>query len=354
MTQPIDPNAIEFGLDTFGDVQSDTDGNLLPHGQVIRNVVDEAVLADEVGIDVFGIGEHHREDYAVPSPDMLLANIAARTDNIKLTTSVIVLSSDDPVRVFERFSSLQALSNGRAELTLGRGSFTESFPLFGYDLRDYEALFEEKLDLMAHILEADRTGGSVTWSGSTRAGLKDQKLYPPTETPLKAWVAVGGSPESVVRAARHKMPLMLAIIGGAPRRFRPFVDLYERANEQLGNERLPVGAHFYGFVAETDEEAQEKMYPYWDAVQRLVGKDRGWPAPTKHKFLHEVDRGAMHLGSVETVAQKTARSIRQLGLDRFVFKYSNGPIPHEYSMESIRLIGEQVIPRVREILAEEQ
>ena len=186
MTQLIDPHAIEFGLDTFGDVQSDTDGNLLPHGQVIRNVVDEAVLADEVGIDVFGIGEHHREDYAVPSPDMLLANIAARTDNIKLTTSVIVLSSDDPVRVFERFSSLQALSNGRAEMTLGRGSFTESFPLFGYDLRDYEALFEEKLDLMAHILEADRTGGSVTWSGSTRAGLKDQKLYPPTETPLKA------------------------------------------------------------------------------------------------------------------------------------------------------------------------
>ena len=351
MTQPIDPAQIEFGLDTFGDVQSDLEGNLLPHGQVIRNVVEEAVLAEEVGLDVFGIGEHHREDYAVPAPDMLLANIAARTEKIRLTTSVIVLSSDDPVRVFERFSSLQALSQGRAELTLGRGSFTESFPLFGFNLRDYEVLFEERLDLMARILDADQTGEGVTWSGTTRASLQDQKLYPPTETPLRAWVAVGGSPESVVRAARHRMPLMLAIIGGAPRRFRPFVDLYERANEQLGHDPLPVGAHFYGFVADSDEEAREKMYPYWDAVQRLVGKDRGWPAPTKHQFLHEIDRGAMHLGSVETVAQKTARSIRQLGLNRFVFKYSNGPIPHEYSMDSIRLIGEQVIPRVREILA---
>lgn len=346
------PTNVEFGLDTFGDVQSDLDGNLLPHGHVIRNVVEEAVLADELGIDVFGIGEHHREDYAIPAPDMVLSNIAARTSTIKLTTSVIVLSSDDPVRIFERFSTLQALSNGRTEMTLGRGSFTESFPLFGYSLRDYEVLFEEKLDLMGKILAADANREPVTWSGNTRAALDNQHIYPHAETPIPAWVAVGGSPESVVRAARHQMPLMLAIIGGPPPRFRPFVDLFHRANEQLGNDPLPVGAHFYGFVAETDEEAQEKMYPYWDQVQRLVGKERGWPAPTHEQFLHEVKHGAMHLGSVETVAQKTAHSIRALGLDRFVFKYSNGPIPHEYSMDSIRLIGEQVIPRVRELLAD--
>ncbi|MDR7329705.1 LLM class flavin-dependent oxidoreductase [Corynebacterium guangdongense] len=348
----IDPNAIEFGLDTFGDVQSDLDGNLLPHAQVIRNVVEEAVLADEVGIDVFGIGEHHREDYAVPAPEMLLSNIAARTQNIRLTTSVIVLSSNDPVRLYEQFSTLQALSDGRAEMTLGRGSFTESFPLFGFSMRDYETLFEEKLDLTRRILDADAAGETVTWSGTTRASLENQGIWPPAETPIPTWVAVGGSPESVIRAARQRMPLMLAIIGGAPARFRPYVDLFHQANEQIGNEKLPVGAHFYGFVAETDEEAQEKMYPYWERVQTLVGRDRGWPAPTPDQFYREIHHGAMHLGSVETVAQKTANSIQALGLDRFVFKYSNGPIPHEYSMDAIRLIGEQVIPRVREILTE--
>ena len=346
-------NNIEFGLDTFGDVQSELDGTMVSHAQTIRNVVEEATLADKVGIDVFGIGEHHREDYAVPAPEMLLSNIAARTENIKLTTSVIVLSSNDPVRVFEQFSTLQALSNGRAEMTLGRGSFTESFPLFGYSLRDYETLFEEKLDLTRAILDADAAGEPVTWSGTARAPLENQGIWPPSESPIPTWVAVGGSPESVIRAARQRMPLMLAIIGGAPARFRPYVDLYHRANEQLGNEKMPVGAHFYGFVAETGEEAQEKMYPYWERVQTLVGRDRGWPAPTVAQFHNEITHGAMHLGSVETVAQKTANSIRALGLDRFVFKYSNGPIPHEYSMDSIKLLGEQVIPRVRELLAKD-
>ncbi|WP_018296564.1 LLM class flavin-dependent oxidoreductase [Corynebacterium lubricantis] len=345
--------AIEFGLDTFGDVQSDLDGNLLPHAQVIRNVAEEAVLADELGFDVFGIGEHHREDYAVPSPDMILSNVAARTKNIHLTTSVIVLSSDDPVRVFERFSTLQALSNGRAEMTLGRGSFTESFPLFGYDLKDYEALFEEKLDLMRTILDSDQSGDAFSWSGTTRAGLENAKLYPPTESPIRTWVAVGGSPESVIRAARQRMPLMLAIIGGAPVRFKPFVDLYKRANEELGQPQQKVGAHFYGFVAKTDAEAQERLYPYWERSQILVGRERGWPAPTPDQFQREILHGAAHVGSPETVARKTAQSIRELGLDRFVFKYSNGPMPHEYSMEAIRLIGEEVIPRVRELLEED-
>ena len=349
----VDPSTLEFGLDTFGDVQASPDtGELLPHAQVIRNTVEEAVLADEVGVDVFGIGEHHREDYAVPSPDMLLATIAGRTKNIKLTTSVIVLSSDDPVRVFERFSSLQALSNGRAEITLGRGSFIESFPLFGFDLKDYEALFEEKLDLFRTILDADAAGEPVTWSGTTRAPVEGLKVYPPLEEKLKTWVAVGGSPESVVRAARNRFPLMLAIIGGAPARFKPFVDLYHRANEQLGNPTAPVGVHSYGFIAETDEIAQERLYPYWEKVQRQIGSERGWPAPTPTQFIQEIQHGAMHVGSPETVAQKIARTVTQLGLDRFALKYSNGPVPHEYSMETIRLYGEQVIPRVREILAE--
>lgn len=342
---------VEFGLDTFGDVQSDLDGNLLPHGQVIRNTVAEAVLADEVGFDVFGIGEHHREDYAVPSPDMLLSAIAVQTENIHLTTSVIVLSSDDPVRIFERFSTLQAISNGRAEIGLGRGSFIESFPLFGYSMQDYSALFEEKLDLMRELLQTN--SDPVTWSGTTRAALENQRVFPTLEKPIPAWVAVGGSPESVVRAAKQDMNLMLAIIDGEPVRFRPFADLFHQANAQLGRDRKPVGAHFHGFVAKTDEEAQERMWPYWACVQELVGKDRGWPAPTKSRFLREITHGAMHLGSPETVAQKTAKSIKDLGLDRFVFKYSNGPIPHEYAMESIQLMGEQVIPRVREILAED-
>lgn len=345
--------AVQFGLDTFGELQVDTNDDFISHAQSIRNVVEQAVRAEEVGFDVFGIGEHHREDYAISAPDMVLANIAARTSKIHLTTSVIVLSSDDPVRVFERFSSLQALSGGRAEVQLGRGSFTESFPLFGYDLADYEKLFEEKLDLMRAILDADASHSPLSWSGTTRAALDDVTLYPPLEAPLPTWAAVGGSPESVVRAARQKMNLMLAIIGGAPARFKPFVDLYHHTNEELGQPARPVGAHFPGLVAATDQEAMDRVYPYWHHARTLVGRSRGWPAPTPEDFVNEVRHGALHLGSPETVAQKTARSIQALGLDRVAYKYSLGPVPHEYLMESIELMGEQVIPRVREILAGE-
>lgn len=349
----FDPATLEFGLDTFGDVSSSlATGEPTPHAEVIRETVEQAVLADHVGVDIFGIGEHHREDYAVPSPDILLAAVAGRTERIRLTTSVIVLSSDDPVRVFERFSSLQAISNGRAEITLGRGSFIESFPLFGYDLRNYEQLFEEKLDLFRAILDADAAGQPVSWSGETRAAIDGLKIYPPLEQKLPTWVAVGGSPESVVRAARYRFPLMLAIIGGAPARFKPFVDLFERANSQLGNDPLPVGVHSYGFIAETDDIAHERLYPYWEQVQAQIGSERGWPKPTPAQFVQEIQHGAMHVGSPETVAQKIARTVTTLGLDRFVLKYSNGPIPHEYSMETIKLYGEQVIPRVREILAQ--
>jgi alkanesulfonate monooxygenase SsuD/methylene tetrahydromethanopterin reductase-like flavin-dependent oxidoreductase (luciferase family) len=222
---------LELGLDTFGDVTVDAEGNRLPYAQVIRNVVEQGVLADSLGVDVFGIGEHHRDDFAVSSPEMLLAAIAARTERIKLSTAVTVLSSDDPVRVFERFSTLHAISNGRAEITIGRGSFTESFPLFGFDLHDYEVLFEEKIDLLAELLKEQ----PVTWQGTTRAPLVDADVFPKTEGgPIRTWVGVGGSPESVVRAARYGFPLALAIIGGDPARFAPYVELYHRALAQLG------------------------------------------------------------------------------------------------------------------------
>ncbi len=344
----------QFGLDTFGDVTRSVDGETLPYDQVIRNIVAEGALADEVGVDVFGIGEHHRDDYAVSAPDIVLTAIAARTARIRLTTSVVVLSSDDPVRIFERFSTLQAISAGRAEMTLGRGSFIESFPLFGFDLKDYEALFEEKLDLMRAILEADRNDQPVTWSGTMRPSLDNQRLFPPTTDPLTAWVAVGGSPESVVRAARHRMPLMLAVIGGAARRFRPFVDLYRRANDELGQPQLPVGIHSPGLIAETDAEAQERLFFHWMSANRRIGAERGWPTPTKDQFTREINHGALYVGSPDTVAAKIADTVAALDLDRFTLKYSNGPVPHEHAMDTIRLYGEEVIPRVRRILAARQ
>src|SRR5262245_12951285 len=246
----------EFGLDTFGDVTIDADGNPLTHAEVIRNVIDEGVLADEVGVDAFGVGEHHRPDFSVSAPEVVLAAIAGRTRRIRLGSAVTVLSSDDPVRVFERFSTLNAASNGRAEVTLGRGSFTESFPLFGYDLSQYELLFEEKLDLFAALVRQD----VVTWPGRTRTPLKNQRVFPPVDGgPLRTWIGVGGSPESVVRAARYGFPLALAIIGGEPARFRPYVDLYHRALAQLGKPVLPAGVHCHGYVAQTDEQARAEL-----------------------------------------------------------------------------------------------
>ncbi|WP_235737481.1 LLM class flavin-dependent oxidoreductase [Nocardioides alcanivorans] len=234
---------LQFGLDTFGDVTVDLDGALLPQHQVIRNIVEQAVLADQLGIDAFGVGEHHRDDFAVTSPDVVLAAAASRTSRILLGTAVTVLSSDDPIRVYERFATLDAVSAGRAEVTLGRGSFTESFPLFGLDLGDYERLFEEKLDLFAKL----RSEGEISWQGTVRAPLQPTHVYPKTERgSLPTWIGVGGSPESVVRAARHGLPMMLAIIGGDPARFTPYVELYRRALSELDRPDLPVGVHSPG------------------------------------------------------------------------------------------------------------
>jgi probable LLM family oxidoreductase len=341
---------IEFGLDTFGDVTVDGAGHRLSDAQVIRNVIEQAVLADEVGVDFFGIGEHHRDDFAISAPEVVLAAIASRTHRIHLGTAVTVLSSDDPVRVFEKFSTLDAVSSGRAEIILGRGSFTESFPLFGFDLQDYEVLFEEKLDLLAKLLHEE----PVTWQGTIRPPLTEQQVYPKTESGrLRAWVGVGGSPESVVRAARHGLPLVLAIIGGQPARFAPYVDLYHRALAQLGQPALPVAVHSPGFIAATDQEAADILWPHHEAGMNRIGAERGWPPTNRARFDAEIVDGALHVGSPETVAQKIADTIRSLGIQRFDLKYSTGSVPHEQLMTSIELYGRDVIPRVRELLAED-
>lgn len=340
---------LELGLDTFGDVTVGTDGERLSHAQSIRNVVEQAVLADEVGVDFIGVGEHHRDDFAVSAPEVVLAAIASRTSRIRLGSAVTVLSSDDPVRVFERFSTVDAVSSGRAEVIIGRGSFTESFPLFGFDLADYGQLFEEKIELFAELLKQE----PVTWSGRLRPGLTDQRVYPPTESGLlKTWVGVGGSPESVVRAANYGLPLMLAIIGGEPLRFAPYVELYKKALEQFGRPMLPVGAHSPGHLAATDEQAIEELYPHFKANRDRIGAERGWPPVTRAEYEREAKDGALYVGSPETVAAKIVKTARGLGLSRFDLKYSNGTMPHEQLMTSIGLYGREVIPLVRSQLAD--
>ncbi len=338
---------VELGLDTFGDVTLGPDGAPLPHDQVLRNLVDEAVLADQTGIDFIGVGEHHRADFAVSSPETVLAAIAARTDRIRLGSAVTVLSSDDPVRVFQRFSTLNALSSGRAEVILGRGSFTESFPLFGYALSDYEVLFEEKLELFVKLVREER----VTWSGRTRAGLSDQAVFPTLHQPLPVWIGVGGSPESVVRAVRHDLPMMLAIIGGEARRFRPFVDLYHRAWAHVGKPARPLGVHSHGHVGETDEAAMETVWPHYRTMFDRIGGERGWPPVTRAQFESEVRHGSQYVGSPKTAARRIAETVRTLGLDRFDMKYSMGGLPHGEMMRTIELYGTKVIPMVRDILA---
>jgi probable LLM family oxidoreductase len=339
---------LELGLDTFGDVTSAADSRLLPHAQVIRNVVDEAILADALGVDFFGIGEHHRADFAVSAPEVVLAAIAGRTSRIRLGSAVTVLSSDDPIRVFQRFATLDAVANGRAEVILGRGSFTESFPLFGYELSQYETLFEEKLSLFAALIKQE----AVNWHGTTRPPLINQRVYPPIEIGrLKTWVGVGGSPESVVRAARYDLPLMLAIIGGDPKRFRPYVDLYHRAFEQLGRPAQPIGVHSPGYVADTDRQAREELWPDYKQMRDRIGAERGWPPMTRAEFDREADSGSLYVGSPETVAGKIAATAKALGISRFDMKYSAGSLGHEKLMRSVELYGSKVIALVRDRLA---
>ena len=341
-------HTIELGLDTFGDVTIDEEGRPLPQAEVLRHVVTEGVLADQVGLDFFGVGEHHRKDFSISAPEVVLAAIAARSTRIHLGSSVTVLSSDDPVRVFQRFSTLNAISSGRAEVIVGRGSFTESFPLFGFDLAHYEELFEEKLNLFAELLKPQ----PVTWSGRLRAPLSGQIVHPPSETgTLRTWVGVGGSPESVVRAAHYGLPLMLAIIGGDPQRFAPYAQLYRQRMERAGTPMQPIGAHSPGHVAATDEEAKEDLWPHYAGLMNRIGAERGWAPIGRAHFEREAGPdGALYVGSPETVAAKIVRTVKALGLSRFDLKYSNGTLPHPKLLTSIELYGTKVVPLVRERL----
>jgi probable LLM family oxidoreductase len=327
-------DSIALGLDTFGDVTTDAGGRQKHQAEVLRDVLEEAVLADQVGVDAFGVGEHHRADFAVSAPEVVLAAIAARTSRMLLGSAVTVLSTDEPVRVFQRFSTLDALSRGRAEVILGRGSFTESYPLFGYDLAQYDQLFEDKLRRFADLL-------------------KTTTHYPPIEAgTLRVWIGVGGSPESVVRAARYGFPLTLAIIGGNPQRFRSYVDLYRQALEKFQQPDLPVAVHSPGHVAATDEQAREEIWPHYEALMTRIGAERGWPPASRAQFDREVGPdGALCVGSPDTVAAKIVRTVRLLGLARFDMKYSSGTLSHEALMRSIELFGTKVAPRVRELLA---
>jgi probable LLM family oxidoreductase len=325
---------IELGLDTFGDVVFDSGGRLVTQAQALRNVVAEAVLAERVGVDAFGVGEHHRPDFAVSAPEVVLATIAGKTERIRLGSAVTVLSTDDPIRVFQRFSTLNAMSNGRAEVILGRGSFTESYPLFGYDLSKYNELFEEKLATFVKLLD------------------QQPVVYPQIENGrLRTWVGVGGSPESVVRAARYGLPLTLAIIGGSAKRFLPYIDLYKRSLKEFGKDPQPIGVHSPGHVSATDEQAKEEVWPHYLAMMNRIGKERGWPPRGRDDFEREAGPdGALYVGSPETVSAKILRTVKDLGLARFDLKYSSGTLPHELAMTSIELYGTKVLPIVRRSL----
>lgn len=339
---------LEFGLDTFGDVPQDDSGALVSHAAAIRQVVDEAVLAEQVGVDVIALGEHHRPEYSISTPETVLAGIATRTSRIRLASGVTVLSSDDPVRVFQRFATVDAMSNGRAEVILGRGSFTESFPLFGYDLSDYDVLFEEKIELFAKLLDEK----PVTWSGTKRAPLDNADVFPKTESGrLTTWVGVGGSPQSVVRTARYGLPLMLAIIGGQPGRFAPYIDLYRRAAAQFGTTAYPVGMHSPGFIADTDEEAKEIYWPHYRIMRDRIGALRGWPPIRRAEFDAEVEQGSLYIGSPETVARRIARAVSTLGVGRFDLIYTAGAQPISARLRAVELYGTKVVPMVRDILA---
>ena len=341
--------SLELGLDTFGDIANGPDGAPLHPAQAIREVLAEGELADRLGLDFFGIGEHHRADYAVSAPDMVLAGLATRTERIRLGTSVTVLSSDDPVRVYERFATLDALSRGRAEITVGRGSFIESFALFGFDLADYETLFSEKLDLLATLLTEARP---MRWEGSFRPPLDVPLVQPATEGGrIPTWVGVGGTPQSVVRAAHYGLPIVIAIIGGSARQFVPLADLYRRALREMEKPPQPVGVHSPGHVAATDEQAVEEFLPHFVTFMNRLGRERRWAPMTKDQARAQLGPdGAVYCGSPETVAAKIAATARLLGISRFQLKYSVGTLPHDVRMESIRLYAQEVAPRVRDLL----
>ena len=339
----------ELGLNSFGEVAAGADGPL-SDAETVRLIVEEARLAESVGLDVFSVGEHYREGHNDSATPVLLAAIATATERIRLGTAVTVLSTNDPVRLYTEFATLDAVSRGRAQLVLGRASATDSFPLFGYDLADYEELFEEKLDLFLRLQREE----SVTWSGRFRPPLVEQRLHPRMPAGgIPTWIGVGGSPNSVVRAARYGLPLMLAIIGGRPQRFAAHVELYHRALDQFGHAPQPVAQHSLGLVADTDEEAVETWWTYWQPVVAQLAEERGFYRPTRERYLQEVDTGALFVGSPGTVARKIATMARDLRLSRFDLKYDVMNLPREARARTIELLGREVAPRVQELLTKE-
>lgn len=342
---------IQFGLDTFGDLPRDANGNILSEAEALRQVVREAELADQLGIDVFAVGEHHREEYAISAPEVVLAGIATRTENIKLSSAVTVLSSDDPVRVFQRFSTVDALSNGRAQVIIGRGSFTESFPLFGYDLTDYDELFEEKAAMFSEIIKEQ----PLNWQGKHTQTINNLQIYPRTESGhLDTWEGIGGSPESIIRAARYGFKVMIAIIGGNPERFKPYMELYHRAAEKLNMPEYPIGIHSHGVIAEDDAKAFDIAWNNIKPSFDKIGEQRGWAPFSHERFAGEVQEGSMYVGSPETVARRIANTIIALGIERFDLVYGAGTQSAEERLQTIELYGKVVIPRVRELLKEAQ
>ncbi|MGY3128826.1 putative LLM family oxidoreductase [Agrococcus sp. UYP33] len=343
---------LEFGVHTFAAVPV-VDGAPLSPAQVLRDVVQEGIAAERAGLAFFGAGEHHREDFAISAPEIVLGALATVTERMRLGTAVTVLSSNDPVRVFEQFSTLDGISSGRAELIVGRGSFTESFPLFGYRLEDYQALFEERLELLAALVRE----APVTWSGALRSPLVDQSVHPRSHAAehgsrMPVWVGVGGSPESVIRTARHGFDMMLAIIGGSPAQFAPFSGLYRKAMEQFGHTGGRVGMHSPGLIAETDAEAKRILMPQWLVFRNRLGRERGWGEASEREFdANAAEHGALFVGSPETVAQKIVWAHETLGIERFDLKYDSGT-RHEDNLRTIELFGTEVVPRVRALLGE--
>jgi probable LLM family oxidoreductase len=337
---------MELGLYTFADVGPEIDP-----AQRLRDLLEEIELADQVGLDVFGVGEHHRPDYVVSAPALVLAAAAERTTNVRLTSAVTVLSSDDPVRVFQDFATLDLLSGGRAEIMAGRGSFIESFPLFGYDLSDYDELFSEKLELLLRLRESER----VTWSGKHRAPLEDAGVYPrPLQDPLPVWIAVGGTPKSVVRAALLGLPLAIAIIGGQPKHFVPLARLYRETARRAGHDpaRLPVSINSHTYVAKTSQGAGDKYFPTYAAMMNRIGHERGWPPMGRSQFeTGRSPRGALVVGSPEEVAEKILYQHELFGHERFMAQISVGTMAHEKVMRAIELFGTEVAPVVRKDLA---
>ena len=342
---------MELGIYSFGEAKPDPEtGQTISAHERVRRLLDEIELADKVGLDVYGLGEHHRREFVVSAPAVVLAAAATRTKRIRLTSAVSVISSDDPVRVFQNFATLDLVSNGRAEIMAGRGSFTESFPLFGYDLADYDDLFEEKLDLLLKIRESER----VTWRGKHRVAIADLPVFPrPVQNPLPVWIAVGGHPESVVRAGRLGLPLALAIIGGEPRRFVPLVDLYREAGRRAGHDpaTLRVSINSHGFIEEDSERAADDAYAAYSYVMAKIGRERGWPPPSRQQFeIEGGPLGANLVGTPDEVAAKILYEHELFGLDRFLIQLSVGTLPHEKVLHAIELFGTKVAPIVhREI-----